>query len=1000
MLRTAVLVALLLALVAGWAPGAALAAPPGISAPGPQGPLAGTPLAPPTGGAVLTRAQALSRFLAYPKVKQWLDRYPPAPTTDATYDEATRRWRVHVWSGSAGEIATGRVEDPSGRVLEAWTGPQVAWKMARGSPGSFGGKIVNTWWVWCSLSAIFLVGLIDRRRLLSLHTLDLLALLSFGVSLWFFNRGEVFRSVPLAAPPLLYLAARMSWIGFRGRRVAPHATWPVWVLAAAAVFLLGFRVGLNLEASRSVIDVGYAGVIGADRLFDGQAPYGHMPDSQGKPCGPANADGEVGDHIQKNGRCESANARGDTYGPVAYLAYVPAVLTIGWRGKWDSLPAAHATAILFDLLTVLGLVLVGRRFGGARLAATLAFGWLAFPFTLYVLATNANDTIMPALLVWGFWSCTSPWARGASVALAGWTKLAALLVAPLWLTYPDGLRRGPALRFAAAFGAATVAAFSILLFEPSLGDAIKTFSERTLGYQLDRASPFSVWGWGQYHARGIPDLKVAQRVLQVGVLVLAGVAAALPRRKGPLELAALTAAILIGFELGLTHWFYLYIPWFIPFALMALFLSRATDAVPAVEATGVRRSVTTLTLLAVAATAGTGILLSTGWIGRPVISDVGLYQYYGERIASGDVPYRDIVVEYPPVAFIAFAIPALLTSDLEGYSAEFAALMILCLAGIGALLVLTLHALEASRLRIVGAVTTVCAGVLLLGPFVLTRFDLLPAAVTAAAVAAVVAGRGRLGAVLLGVAIATKLYPAVLLPLVLVRVLRRDGRREAVRQLGIVLGAAALAYLPFALVAPEGVGRSIVRQVSRPLQIESLGSGVLLALHHLLAMPLGWASASGSQNLTGTVAWVVAGVTTVAGAAALVLVWVAFARGEMGDERFVRYAAAAGVAFVAFSKVLSPQFLVWLLPLVALVAGMRGAVASALLVAGCALTRLWFPGSYWVLVKQFDGWSSGLVLIRDLVLVGVFVVLIRPGLRARGREPARSTPPALSPGHS
>ncbi len=292
------------------------------------------------------------------------------------------------------------------------------------------------------------------------------------------------------------------------------------------------------------------------------------------PCGRADADGEIRDRIQANGRCESANPRGDTYGPVAYLAYVPAVLTFGWSGKWDSLPAAHATAILFDLLAVIGLVLVGRRLGGSRLAATLAFGWLAYPFTAYALTTNANDAIMPALLVWGFWLASSDQARGAFVALAGWTKFAALLVAPLWLTYPDGLRRATALRFAGAFVFATVAAFGLLLLEPGLVEAVRTFSERTLGFQLDRESPFSVWGWGQYHARGLPDLAVFQKVLQVGVLALAGVAAVLPRRKGPLELAALTAAILIGFELALTHWFYLYLPWFLPFVLLALLVPR------------------------------------------------------------------------------------------------------------------------------------------------------------------------------------------------------------------------------------------------------------------------------------------------------------------------------------------------------------------------------------------------------------------------------------------
>ena len=573
MLRAAVLATLVLGLVPS-----VLAAAPAASRAGAQ---LETPFSPSTGGPELTDTQALRRFLAFPKVRRWLDRYPAGPTTDATYDRATRRWRVDVWSGRAGQIATGRVEDPSGRVLEAWTGPQVAWKMARGRPGAFGGKILNAWWVWIPLSAVFLLGLVDRRRLLSLHTVDLSALVSFGVSLWLFNRGEVFRSVLLAAPPLLYLLLRMSWIGFRGRRAQPHAAWPVWVLAAAAVFLAGFRVGINVEAPRSVIDVGYAGVIGADRILDGQAPYGHMPVQESrKACGRADAEGEIRERIQANGRCEASNPRGDTYGPVAYLAYVPAVATFGWSGKWDSLPAAHATAIVFDLLAAAGLVLVGRRFGGGRLAATLVFGWFAFPFTAYVLATNANDSIMPAILVWGFWLCTSPWARGLSVAFAGWTKFAALLVAPLWLTYPDGLRRATALRFAAAFGAATVAAFSILLLEPGLIDAVRTFSKRTLGFQLDRESPFSVWGWGQYHARGIPDLSVVQKALQVGVLALAGVAAVLPRRKGPLELAALTAAILVGFELALTHWFYLYIAWFLPFALLALFLPQTAASEP------------------------------------------------------------------------------------------------------------------------------------------------------------------------------------------------------------------------------------------------------------------------------------------------------------------------------------------------------------------------------------------------------------------------------------
>jgi hypothetical protein len=558
------------------------------------GRLVETPFAPPAGGPRLTEPRATALLLAEPKVADWLDRYPPRPTTDAEYDRRDGDWTVKVWSGEAGEIAEGRVDDLTGRVEEAWTGPQVAWKMARGGAGSFGGKTLNRPVVWLGFCALFLVGLVDWRRPLRLRTVDLLALLSFTVSLRFFNDGEIFTSVPLAYPPLVWLLGRMLWIGLRGRpERESKAVWPVWLLAGVAVFLAGFRVGLNVEAQRTVIDVGYAGVIGAQRITNGEMPYGHMPDQGSlQPCGPADAAGEIRERIQTNGRCESSNARGDTYGPVTYLAYVPGYLAFGWSGKWDTLPAAHATAILFDLLAMLGLALVGLRLGGPGLAATLGFAWAAYPFTQYVSSTNSNDAIMPALLVWGFLLASSAWARGASVALAGWAKFGALLCAPLWLSYPGpkarvreadlgkgsgGTGRFPQLsgagRFAIGFGAATLATFAILLLEPDPLHAARVFTERTLGFQLDRESPFSLWGWGQYHAAGIPDLHVLQRVLEVAVVGLALAVAFMPRRKGPLELAALTAAVLIGFELVLTHWFYLYIAWFLPFVAVALFFT-------------------------------------------------------------------------------------------------------------------------------------------------------------------------------------------------------------------------------------------------------------------------------------------------------------------------------------------------------------------------------------------------------------------------------------------
>jgi hypothetical protein len=131
--------------------------------------------------------------------------------------------------------------------------------------------------------------------------------------------------------------------------------------------------------------------------------------------------------------------------------------------------------------------------------------------------------------------------------------------------------------YVAGFVLATLAAFSVLLLDGHPLQAAHTFYDRTLKTQITRESPFSLWDWAQYHARGIPDLHIVQRVLQV-LLVLGAVAAAfVPRTKTPLQLAALTGALLIGFELVLTHWFYLYIPWFFPFVVFAVLFSHGRE---------------------------------------------------------------------------------------------------------------------------------------------------------------------------------------------------------------------------------------------------------------------------------------------------------------------------------------------------------------------------------------------------------------------------------------
>jgi len=542
-----------------------------------HGHLIQTPFAPPSNAARLTKARALAIVHANPKVKAWLSRYPKTGFIDEeTYDASSHQWTVKIWwnEHKVGEVVEATVDDSSGAVVDAWTGPQVAWGMLRGSPGAFGGRKINSPWVWGAFCLVFLAGLADFRRLLSVRNLDLIMLLSPTASLWYFNHGNVFTAVPLFYPALLWVIGRGVWVGVTGRGSGSRAVWPVWVLIAATVFVAGFRVGLNLEAS-NVIDVGYSGVIGAERIVsEGEAPWGNFPteNQDQKACGPASSSGEIRDRIQTNGRCESANPQGDTYGPTAYEAYIPGYLIRGWSGKWDSLPAVHFTSILFDLLSIVGLFLVGLRFGGMRLGSILAFAWAAYPFTQYASNSNTNDAIMPCLLIYGFWLVSRPVARGVFAALSGWSKFATLIVAPLWATYPD---RRPSPRFLAGFALATVAAFSVVFLEPSPFHELRVFWDRTVDWQINRDSPFSLWDWRQYHARGLPDLHLLQRVLQ-GLLLVAAVAFAfVPRRKSPLQLAALTAALLAGFELVQTYWLYTYIPWFFPFAAIAVLAPTA-----------------------------------------------------------------------------------------------------------------------------------------------------------------------------------------------------------------------------------------------------------------------------------------------------------------------------------------------------------------------------------------------------------------------------------------
>ncbi len=476
-------------------------------------------------------------------------------------------WEVGYFADDK-EVALVIVDPTTGLVRESWTGYQVAWKMARGYSGAFGHKL-NAPYVFLPICAIFLLGLLDWRRLRRVANLDLLVLLSFGVSHVFFNRGEIGVSVPLQYIPLAYLFGRALWIGLRGGGEGIRPTWPAAWLLIAALFLLGFRVGLNMTDS-GVIDVGYASEVGASRIVHGEPIYDNFPEDV---------------------------SQGDTYGPVNYLAYVPFERIWPWSGSWNDLPAAHAAAVFFDLATFALLILLGRRIrpgpAGNKLAATLAFGWAAYPYTAFALLSNSNDTLVAMLLVATLLVVARPVARGAMAALATLAKFAPAVLVPMLATYrpagpvtagdppPPAVAKAssgavpPATppagaTFAIAFVLTTVA----LLAWPAIDPGLHTFYDRTIAYQAGRDSPFSIWGQ-------VAWLEPARIAILAAVAAMAVLFAFRPKEKQLFQVAALAAALLIGVQLTMHHWFYLYIVWFYPLLLVAMVsLERASGTPP------------------------------------------------------------------------------------------------------------------------------------------------------------------------------------------------------------------------------------------------------------------------------------------------------------------------------------------------------------------------------------------------------------------------------------
>lgn len=419
-----------------------------------------------------------------------------------------------------------------------------------------------------------------------------------------------------------------------------------------------------------------------------------------------------------------------------------------------------------------------------------------------------------------------------------------------------------------------------------------------------------------------------------------------------------------------------------------------------------RRQLAALSATAVVVLA---LLSAAVWHGDPgdrqTTTEAYVYFDFADRVARGAVPYRDVTVEYPPGALPIFLAPLWLLGDTSGatwdeaatnnaarrYEAALAVLLAVVLAATILVTAASLRLLHATLAHAATGLGVLALTPILLGALPLTRYDAWPVLLTSVGVLAALAARDATTGVALGLAATAKLYPLVLLPGVVARVWRDRGPRRAAIVLGSALAAAAIVVAPFLVLAPSGTVDAFRVQLSRGLQMESLGGSILAAIWKLSLsldargllpgpLPVDACQRCGgivAAQLTGTLATLVGVVASIAVIAVLALAARRTMRMTEPRAAVAWSAAVAVTALVALGKVLSAQFLLWLLPLVLLVAGRRGRVATALLVVAAAMTNVWFPSLYRDYVNELSPGPVAFLLIRNGLLVALLVVLMR-----------------------
>jgi hypothetical protein len=484
----------------------------------------------PPPGFRLTGRDALALARKQDKVRREVER-AGHPLRAKVLLSGSEYWVVRFYDGAhrrADVLLNGR----TGRIKYVSSGRELEWPgLARGGHGPYA-RAVHKLLVIAGL--LFLLPFLDRRRPFRLLHLDLLMILSLGLSFGFAEAGNVYASTPLRYITFAYLLPRMLVLALRprAREQGPLSWMPTAALARALGALLVIRYGLDI-AYGQVTDIGYGSLYGADQILKGYElfdPSWHL----------------------------------GSYGPAMYLAYVPFAALFPFDLSQTDTAGALAAAIVWDLGTVAALYAVGRRLragrAGHRLGVILAFAFAACPWSSFVLSRNANDGLIAFLIALVLLVATSPAARGALLGVATAAKFAPLILGGLFLRVGRERTARTAVVYAAAV--ALVTAALIVRYLPDGG--LRDFWDSTLGFEFSRSAPFSLWGL-------YPATKPLRWVVVAFGAALAAALIVLPRERTLPRLAAGGAALVLTAQLVSTYWFFFYFVWVLPFALVAIF---------------------------------------------------------------------------------------------------------------------------------------------------------------------------------------------------------------------------------------------------------------------------------------------------------------------------------------------------------------------------------------------------------------------------------------------